>query len=90
MLSVPLAVAGVLYVLSGVLLRGDMALLLAAAVLPSLVVLAFLLFLDRVEPEPVEGRWHALLWGALVAGIVAGEINGAVLAAFGEAATYLF
>jgi len=89
MLSVPVAVAGVLYLLSGVLLRGDVALLLAAAVLPSLVVLAFLLFLDRVEPEPVEGRWHALLWGALVAGIVAGEINEAVLVTFGEAAAYL-
>jgi RsiW-degrading membrane proteinase PrsW (M82 family) len=89
MLSVPVAVAGVLYLLSGVLLRGDVALLLAAAVLPSLVVLAFLLFLDRVEPEPVEGRWHALLWGALVAGIVAGEINAAVSGAFGEVAALL-
>ena len=89
MLSVPVAVAGVLYLLSGVLLRGDVALLLAAAVVPSLVVLAFLLFLDRVEPEPAEGRWHALLWGALVAGLVAGEVNDAVLVTFGEAAAYL-
>jgi len=89
MLSVPVAIAGVLYLLSGVLWRSDLPLLVAAAVLPSLVVLAFLLFLDRVEPEPVEGRWHALLWGALVAGLIAGEINGAVAAAFGEVAAAL-
>ncbi len=88
-LSVPVVVSGVLLLLSGVLLRTDTPLLLAAATLPSLVVLAFLLFLDRVEPEPAEGRWHALLWGALVAGIVAGEINEAVLVTFGEAAAYL-
>jgi RsiW-degrading membrane proteinase PrsW (M82 family) len=88
-LSVPVTVAGVLFVLSGVLLRPDLPLLAAAAVVPSLAVLAFLLFLDRVEPEPAEGRWHALLWGALVAGLVAGEINSAVLDGFGEAAAYL-
>ena len=88
-LSVPVVAAVVLMLLSGVLLRTDTPLLFAAATIPSLVVLAFLLFLDRVEPEPAEGRWHALLWGALVAGIVAGEINDAVLVTFGEAAAYL-
>jgi len=88
-LSVPVVVSGAVLALSGVLLRTDTPLLLAAATLPSLVVLAFLLFLDRVEPEPAEGRWHALLWGALLAGIVAGEINDAVLTTFGEAAAYL-
>jgi RsiW-degrading membrane proteinase PrsW (M82 family) len=83
-LSVPVAIAGIVYLLSGVLLRGDVVLLVAAAILPSIAVLAFLLFLDRVEPEPAEGRWHALLWGALVAGLAAGEINGVVLGTFGE------
>jgi RsiW-degrading membrane proteinase PrsW (M82 family) len=88
-LSVPVVLSGTLLLLSGVLLRTDVLLLLAAATLPSLIVLAFLLFLDRVEPEPAEGRWHALLWGALVAGIVAGEINEAVAVTFGEPAAYL-
>lgn len=88
-LSVPVVVFGALLLLSGILLRGDVALLLVAAVLPSLAVLAFLLYLDRVEPEPADGRWHALLWGALVAGLIAGEINEAVLVTFGEAAAYL-
>ena len=61
-------------------------LLLGAAALPTLIVLAFLLFLDRVEPEPTEGRWHALLWGMFVAGFVAAEVNMLVEGAFGELA----
>lgn len=38
------------------LISGFDPLLMGAAALPPLVVLAFLLFLDRVEPEPAEGR----------------------------------
>jgi protease PrsW len=64
-------------------------LLLGAAALPTLVVLAFLLALDRVEPEPAEGRWHALLWGMFVAGFVAAEVNMAVAGTLGEAAALL-
>ena len=88
-LSVPVVIFGLLFLLSGALLRPDLPLLTAAAVVPSLVILAFLLYLDRAEPEPADGRWHALLWGALVAGMIAGEINDAVLMAFGEVAVYL-
>jgi RsiW-degrading membrane proteinase PrsW (M82 family) len=86
MFSTPVVVFGVLFITSGVLLRSDIVLLLAAAALPSLVVLAFLLFLDRVEPEPVEGRWHALLWGGMVAGMLAGLINETVAFSAGELA----
>lgn len=64
-------------------------LLLGAAALPTLVVLAFLLALDRVEPEPAEGRWHALLWGMFVAGFVAAEVNMVVGGALGEVAALL-
>lgn len=64
-------------------------LLLGAAALPTLVVLAFLLFLDRVEPEPAEGRWHALLWGMFVAGFIAAEVNTIVDGALGEVAALL-
>ena len=53
------------------------------------MVLAFLLYIDRVEPEPAEGRWHAFLWGAFVAGFVAAELNMFVDGVFGEYATYL-
>lgn len=88
-LSVPVVVFGALFLITGVLLRPDAPLLIAAAIAPSLAVLAFLLYLDRVEPEPAEGRWHALLWGALVAGMIAGEINDAVLVRFGEVAMSL-
>lgn len=56
-------------------------LLMGAAALPPLVVLAFLLFLDRVEPEPAEGRWHALLWGRFVVSFVASEVNMRLLRA---------
>ena len=64
-------------------------LLLGAAALPTVLVLAFLLALDRVEPEPAEGRWHALLWGMFVAGFVAAEVNMAVGGALGELAALL-
>jgi RsiW-degrading membrane proteinase PrsW (M82 family) len=63
--------------------------LLGLAFAPTLLVLAFLLFIDRVSPEPAEGRWHAFLWGAFVAGFVTAEVNGFVDATFGEYATYL-
>jgi RsiW-degrading membrane proteinase PrsW (M82 family) len=87
-LSVPVVVFLVLDV-ALYLAPGFDVLLLGAAALPTLVVLAFLLFLDRVEPEPAEGRWHALLWGMFVAGFVAGEINMEVEYAFGEFAAAL-
>jgi len=64
-------------------------LLLGAAALPPLVVLVFLLFLDRVEPEPAEGRWHALLWGMFVVGFVAGELNMGLAPLLGDTAVAL-
>ena len=39
--------------------------LLGVALAPTLLVLVFLLLIDRVEPEPAEGRWHAFLWGGI-------------------------
>ncbi len=63
--------------------------LLGIAFAPTVLVLAFLLVIDRVQPEPAEGRWHAFLWGAFVAGFVAAEINDLVFDGFGEYAALL-
>ena len=88
-LSVPVVVFLVLdvVVFLGTYLQDALLLVIAAA--PSLLVLAFLLFLDRVEPEPADGRWHALLWGMFVAGFLAGVVNEAVEFAFGPLAALL-
>lgn len=42
---------------------------------PLVIVLPTLSWLDRVEPEPRSAKVHALLWGATVAPLVAGIIN---------------
>ena len=65
------------------------AILLGIAFAPTLLVLVFLLLIDRVEPEPAEGRWHAFLWGAFVVGFVAGEVNELIFVLFGEYAAML-
>ena len=63
--------------------------LLGVAFAPTLLVLVFLLLIDRVEPEPAEGRWHAFLWGAFVVGFVAGAVNEFIFVLFGEYAAML-
>ncbi len=52
---------------------------------PLLIVLPVLSWLDRVEPEPRSSRIHALLWGAAVAGFVSGVVNSVVALSAGEA-----
>lgn len=51
---------------------------------PMLVVVPVLLWLDRVEPEPISARVHALLWGAFVATAVSAIVNESASAAFSE------
>lgn len=55
-------------------------------VIPAIIVLGSIWWLDRVEPEPLEAKVHALLWGATVATSVAGTLNGLVSWGFGETA----
>jgi RsiW-degrading membrane proteinase PrsW (M82 family) len=46
-----------------------------AGLIPMVIVLPVLSWLDRVEPEPVSSRIHAVLWGASVAIVVSGIVN---------------
>lgn len=59
---------------------------IALGLVPLLIVLPVLAWLDRVEPEPRSSRIHAVLWGATVAGLVSGIINSIVAVAAGEVA----
>lgn len=52
---------------------------------PLALALPLLAWLDRVEPEPLRSRIHALLWGAVVAGFGSGVVNTAVATLAGEA-----
>ena len=58
----------------------------AAGLVPLVIVLPVLAWLDRVEPEPRSSKVHALLWGAGFAVAVAGVVNGVVAVSFGETA----
>ena len=55
-------------------------------VVPAIIVLAAIWWLDRVEPEPLEAKVHALLWGATVATTIAGTVNTLVAFLLGERA----
>ncbi len=51
---------------------------LLLGIVPMAIVLPVLAWLDRVEPEPIRSRVHALLWGAVVAGFGSGVVNTVV------------
>lgn len=87
-LSVPVIVFLILDV-ALYLFWGFNPILLGLAFAPTLLVLMFLLLIDRVEPEPAEGRWHAFLWGVFVAGFIAAEVNDVIGAFFGDYAVIL-
>lgn len=53
--------------------------------LPLLIAVPFLIWLDRVEPEPIGGLIHALLWGGTISILVAGLANDSVGYFFGDA-----
>lgn len=57
-----------------------------AGLVPLVIVLPALSWLDRVEPEPGSSRIHALLWGATVAVVVASVVNAIVGVTAGEVA----
>jgi RsiW-degrading membrane proteinase PrsW (M82 family) len=57
-----------------------------AGLVPLLIVLPVLSWLDRVEPEPRSSKVHALLWGACVAVVVSSVANAIVATLFGEVA----
>jgi RsiW-degrading membrane proteinase PrsW (M82 family) len=57
-----------------------------AGLVPLLIVLPVVAWIDRVEPEPRASRAHALLWGASVAIVVALVCNTVVQVVAGETA----
>lgn len=59
---------------------------LVLALVPFAIVLPVLRWLDRVEPEPRQARFHAICWGATVSVLVAGTINSIVAVTVSEAA----
>jgi len=58
-----------------------------AGLVPIVVVLPVLSWLDRVEPESVASRVHAVLWGACVAVLVSIVVNVAVAFLVGDLAS---
>ncbi len=47
----------------------------ALGLVPLVIVLPVLAWLDRVEPEPWTSRIHAVLWGGTVAAFISGVVN---------------
>jgi RsiW-degrading membrane proteinase PrsW (M82 family) len=74
-LSVPVVIAAVVMVPYLALVALTAPLAIPLGVVPAVIVLPVMRWLDRVEPEPRAARVHAVLWGALVATGVAIVIN---------------
>lgn len=85
-LSPPVLTCGILtgLVLTVVAIASPWAVL--AGLVPLVIVLPVLRWLDRVEPEPRTSKVHAVLWGACVAVVIAAIANSVVALLFGEVA----
>lgn len=83
-LSVPvlLALIFVIPAVAFLLVSAPLAVLLG--LVPLVIVLPVLAWLDRVEPEPRSSKIHAVLWGAAVAGLVSVIVNSIVGLTAGE------
>ncbi len=79
-LSVPVVVCAPLVVLLVGAIAVTQPVSVLAGLVPLVIVLPVLSWLDRVEPEPTASRVHAMLWGACVAVLVSIVVN--VLVAF--------
>jgi RsiW-degrading membrane proteinase PrsW (M82 family) len=84
-LSVPVLIGVILSAPTVLLLAVVTPVAVALGLVPLVIVLPTLWWLDRVEPEPRSSRVHAILWGACVAGLVSGIVNTVVALAAGEA-----
>jgi RsiW-degrading membrane proteinase PrsW (M82 family) len=85
-LSVPVLVtAPFVFLLIGVL-AFTQPMSVVAGLVPLVIVLPVLSWLDRIEPEPTSSRVHALLWGASVAVVVSIVVNTVVALAVGDVA----
>lgn len=87
-LSVPIVVCAIPVILTAIYFLIDSPLSVILSLVPLVIVLPTLWWLDRVEPEPHTALLHSLLWGATVAVLVSGTANTIVaeLYGFGTAA----
>lgn len=85
-LSVPVLIGAVVTAPLVVLLTIIEPVAVLLGLVPLLIVLPVLAWLDRVEPEPRSSRIHAVLWGATVAGVVSGIVNTLVAGVAGDTA----
>jgi RsiW-degrading membrane proteinase PrsW (M82 family) len=83
-LSVPVVVCGPLVALGLIVLVATDPIAFLLGLVPMVIVLPVVAWLDRVEPEPRASRAHALLWGASVAVLVALIANTVTAFAAGE------
>jgi RsiW-degrading membrane proteinase PrsW (M82 family) len=77
-LSMPVVICGLLAIPSMIISGIFSPFASALTVIPALLVIASMHWLDRLEPEPWHSKVHALLWGAFVAGLLAGIVNSTV------------
>ncbi len=85
-LSPPVLVCMVLVLLGLIAVGSQSPWSVVAGLIPLAIVLPVLSWLDRVEPEPLSSRIHAVLWGASVAIVASLIVNGIVVVAAGEVA----
>lgn len=83
-LSIPVVMCSVPTVLFLLYLAFVAPVAIFLAGVPLLLVAPVLVWLDRVEPEPLAARLHAILWGATVAVTLAFVINTGVAFVAGE------
>lgn len=83
-LSVPVLVCGVVVGLGVVVLAFFAPVAVILGLVPLLIVVPVLQWFDRVEPEPLAARLHALFWGASVAVLVSIIVNTIVDLAAGS------
>lgn len=85
-ISVPVILAS-LFVVPGIIALIVMSpLSVLLSIVPILIVLPVMLWLDRVEPEPMPALIHSFLWGATVAVLISGIVNTIVAVSAGEVA----
>jgi RsiW-degrading membrane proteinase PrsW (M82 family) len=86
----PLIIVGIIFIaltLVGEIFMSPLGIVgITLGLLPLIIVIPFLIWLDRVEPEPKGSLIHALLWGGTISILVAGVINEIVSYSFGEVA----
>jgi protease PrsW len=83
-LSWPVLVAGVVVVPLVALSVWVTPASLLLGLVPLAIVLPTLAWLDRAEPEPMQARLHAILWGGTVAVLVSAIVNSIVVVAVSE------